>query len=50
MKKLMLVSLAGILLVTGCGLKGPLKMPKEEKPTVASSQQATQPETQPAKE
>ncbi|MBP8065486.1 MAG: hypothetical protein KAY36_04565 [Aeromonadaceae bacterium] len=50
MKKLMLVSLAGLLLLTGCGLKGPLTIPKEEKSTVASSQQPAQPETQPAKE
>ncbi|MBP8065810.1 MAG: lipoprotein [Aeromonadaceae bacterium] len=46
----MLVSIAGVLLLTGCGLKGPLTIPKEEASAEASSQQPAQPATQPAKE
>ena len=51
MKKLMLVWACAALLLTGCGLKGPLTMPKEEKkPVDAATQQPAPTATQPAKE
>ncbi|MBP8218872.1 MAG: lipoprotein [Aeromonadaceae bacterium] len=47
----MLVWACAALLLTGCGLKGPLTMPKEEKkPVDAATQQPAPTATQPAKE